>query len=353
VVNIAVIGLGHWGPNLLRNFHHLADVNVAGICDLDASRLARLRPRYLLSTFTTRYQDLLDDPGLEAVAIATSASTHFEIARDALLADKDVFVEKPMCLQVQQAEALAGLARDRGRVLMVGHLMKYHPAVRYLKQYLDSGRLGDPLYVHSQRLNLGEVRKDENAMWCLAPHDISLVGYLLGKQPYEVCAFGQSFLRRPVQDTVFLLMRYEGGVLAHLHVSWLDPNKVRRTTVVGSTQMAVFDDMEPMEKLRIYDKGVEFPNGDYPSPDAALSLRVGDIFIPSLEPHEPLRVECQHFVDCVCTRRQPITDAAEGLDVTRVLEAAERSLNLSGVPVAVGGVAVPSETAANDRSPRR
>lgn len=353
MVNIAIVGLGHWGPNLLRNFHNLADVYLAGICDLDESRLARLRPRYPLSTFTTRYQELLDDTGLDVVAIATSASTHFEIARDALLADKDVFVEKPMCLQVQQAEMLVNLARDRGRVLMVGHLMKYHPAVRYLKRYLDSGRLGDPLYVHSQRLNLGEVRKDENAMWCLAPHDISLVGYLLGKQPYEVCAFGQSFLRRPVQDTVFLLMRYDGGVLAHLHVSWLDPNKVRRITVVGSTQMAVFDDMEPMEKLRIYDKGVEFPNGDYPSPDAALSLRVGDIFTPSLEPQEPLRVECQHFVDCVRTRQRPITDGNEGLEVMRVLEAAERSLNLSGVPVSVDGVPVPSQTVADNGSARR
>jgi predicted dehydrogenase len=156
-------------------------------------------------------------------------------------------------------------------------------------------------------------------------------------------AVGQSFLRRPVQDTVFLLMRYEGPVLAHVHVSWLDPNKVRRTTVVGSTQMAVFDDMEPMEKLRIYDKGIEFPNGDYPSPDAALSLRVGDIFTPSLEPQEPLRVECQHFARCVQMREQPMTDGYEGLEVVRVLEAAERSLNLSGVPVPVNGVAVPAE----------
>jgi predicted dehydrogenase len=343
VLNIAVVGVGHWGPNLIRNFHHLSDVRLAGMCDLDESRLARFRPRYPWCEFTTRYGDLIEDDSIHAVVIATSASTHFEIARDALLAGKDVFVEKPMCLRLDHAEELVSLARQQGRILMVGHLMKYHPAVKYLKRYLDSGKLGEPLYIHSQRLNLGEVRRDENAMWCLATHDISLVGYLLGKPPYEVMAVGQSFLRRPVQDTVFLLMRYEGPVLAHVHVSWLDPNKVRRTTVVGSTQMAVFDDMEPMEKLRIYDKGIEFPNGDYPSPDAALSLRVGDIFTPSLEPQEPLRVECQHFARCVQMREQPMTDGYEGLEVVRVLEAAERSLNLSGVPVPVNGVAVPAE----------
>ncbi len=353
MTSMAVIGCGQWGPNLVRNFHHLPGVRVAGLCDLEMDKVKRLHAVYPEAAITTSYESLLNGSGIDAVAIATSASTHYHIARDALLGGKHVFVEKPMCLKVEEAEELVALARDRGRVLMVGHLLKYHPAVVFLKRYLDSARLGEPLYIHSQRLNLGEVRQDENAMWCLAPHDIAVVGYLLGRQPYEVCAVGQSFLRRPVQDTVFLTMRYPGGVLAHLHVSWLDPHKVRRMTVVGSSQMAVFDDMEPMEKLRIYDKGVDFPNGDFASRDAALSLRVGDIFVPRIEPLEPLRVECQHFIDCVTNGSQPLTGGVDGLQVVRVLDSAERSLNLGGVPVAVNGAPLEETRANGERVAKR
>jgi len=353
MTNIAVIGCGHWGPNLVRNFHHLPGVRVTALCDLETEKVERLHAIYPGATVATSYETLLNGSGVDAVAVATSASTHYAIARDALLGGKHVFVEKPMCLNAQEAEELVNIARRMDRVLMVGHLLKYHPAVVFLKRYLDSGRLGEPLYIHSQRLNLGEVRHDENAMWCLAPHDIAVVGYLLGGQPYEVCAVGQSFLRRPVQDTVFLTMRYPGGVLAHLHVSWLDPHKVRRMTVVGSSQMAVFDDMDPMEKLRIYDKGVEFPNGDFSSRDAALSLRVGDIFIPKIEPLEPLRIECQHFIDCVNNGARPLTDGIDGLQVVRVLEAAERSLNMGGVPVAVNGAPLEESTPKGERLAKR
>jgi predicted dehydrogenase len=335
MVRVAVIGYGHWGPNLVRNFAQLPGSTVAAVCDLDPAKLERSLRLAPHAQTTSEYRDTARSDGIDAVAIATSAATHYDIARECLLSDKHVFVEKPMCLTADEAAALVELARRRDRVLMVGHLLKYHPAVVYLKGYMDSGRLGEPLYVHSQRLNLGEVRRDENAMWCLAPHDIAVANYLLGRDPVAVAAVGESYLRRPVQDVVFVTLHYPDGALAHIHVSWLDPHKIRRTTIVGSKQMAVFDDMEPSEKLRIYDKGVDFPNGDYHSPDAALSLRVGDIFVPKLDPVEPLRAECQHFVDCIVSGARPRTDGEEGLQVVRVLEAAEQSLGAGGQLVSV------------------
>jgi len=335
VLRVAVVGCGHWGPNLVRNFAHLPTSTVAAICDLDPAKLSRSLRLAPNARTVTDYRELIERSSIDAVVIATAASTHYDIARESLMRGKHVFVEKPMCLTAVEAAALVDLAERQKRVLMVGHLLKYHPAVSYLKEYMDSGRLGEPLYFHSQRLNLGEVRRDENAMWCLAPHDIAVANHLLGRQPVAVAAVGQSYLRRPVQDVVFVTLHYDDGALAHLHVSWLDPHKIRRITVVGSKQMAVFDDMEPSEKVRIYDKGVEFPNGDYDSPDAALSLRLGDIFIPKLEPIEPLRAECQHFVECVLKGTQPETDGAEGLQVVRVLEAAERSLSNNGQLVAL------------------
>jgi predicted dehydrogenase len=338
---IAVIGYGHWGPNLVRNFSRVAGSRVSAICDLDPGKLEKVRAHSSNLHLTTNYLEILEKRWADAVAIATYASAHYAIARDCLEAGLQVFVEKPMCMSEREAEELVDLARARKRTLMVGHLLKYHPAIRYLKHYLDTGKLGEPLYIYSHRLNLGEVRKEENAMWCLAPHDIAVVGYLLGQQPYEVCAVGESYLRYPIHDAVFLTLRYPARLMAHIHVSWLDPHKVRRMTVVGSRQMAVFDDMEPTEKLRIYDKGVDFPNGDYDSPDAALSLRVGDIYIPKLDHTEPLYKECEHFVECIRRHREPESSGSEGLNVVRVLEAAQKSLEKGGVPVPVNGVAPP------------
>lgn len=345
MLRVAVVGCGHWGPNLVRNFAQLPAATVAAICDLDPVKLERSLPLAPRARTCTDYRELLERDSIDAVAIATAAPTHYEIARDCLVWGKHVFVEKPMCLNAVEAAALVELARGRERVLMVGHLLKYHPAITYLKRYLDSGRLGEPLYFHSQRLNLGEVRRDENAMWCLAPHDIAVANHLLGRQPVTVTAVGQSYLRRPVQDVVFVTLHYPDGVLAHLHVSWLDPHKIRRMTIVGSRQMAVFDDMEASEKLRIYDKGVDFLPAGYHSPDAALSLRVGDIFIPQLEPLEPLRAECQRFVDCVSQGVPADTDGEEGLQVVRVLEAAERSLSSGGQSVPVAAAVAPPRPA--------
>jgi predicted dehydrogenase len=238
-------------------------------------------------------------------------------------------VEKPIALNVEEAKAMVDLAGRRGLVLMVGHLLLYHPAVTHLKEMIDNGELGDVYYVYTERRNLGKVRQDENAMWSLAPHDISVALLLLGEMPVTVAAQGQAYLQSGIEDTVFFTLRFSDGRLVHSHVSWLDPHKVRRLTVVGSRQMAVFDDVEPAEKLRIYDKGVE-RTPEYESYGDALTLRFGDIYVPRIEMQEPLRLECQHFLDCVENRQQPLSDGQNGLQALHVLDALQRSLDNEG-----------------------
>jgi predicted dehydrogenase len=323
------VGLGSWGPNLLRNFQRIPGVRVKTVCDLDERVLARVErqdPRLLC---TTEPEDLFADKEIQAIVVTSSAAAHYPLVRAALEAGKDVFVEKPIALNVEDAEAMVSLADARGLVLMVGHLLLYHPAVTRLKELVDKGELGEIYYVYTERRNLGKVRQDENAMWSLAPHDISVALYLLGEMPVTVSAQGQAYLQPGIEDTVFFTMRFADGRLVHSHVSWLDPHKVRRLTVVGSRQMAVFDDVEPAEKLRIYDKGVDrIP--EYDSYGDALTLRFGDIYVPRIDMQEPLRLECQHFLDCIEQRRQPLSDGRNGLQVLRVLDALQRSLGDEG-----------------------
>jgi predicted dehydrogenase len=332
MIVLGQVGLGYWGPNLLRNFQALPACTVKTVCDLDADALARMKERYPAMGTTARYEDLLEDGEIHGVVVSSSAVTHYELARAALEAGKHVFVEKPIALRVADAEALIELAAARNRVLMVGHLLLYHPAVVRLKELIDGGQLGDVYYLYTQRLNLGNVRQDENAMWSLAPHDISVSLYLLDELPAAVSAQGQAYLRPRIHDTVFMTLRFADGRLVHSHVSWLDPHKVRRLTVVGSRQMAVFDDVEPSEKLRIYNKGVDRAP-EYQSYGDALTLRFGDIYVPNLEMQEPLRLECQHFVDCVRTGRTPRSDGRNGLAVLRVLAALQQSLDQEGALV--------------------
>ena len=329
MIVLGQVGLGYWGPNLLRNFQALPTARVKMLCDLSTEALAHAGERYPELLRTTEYADLLRDPEIGAVVVSSSATTHYRLARAALEAGKHVFVEKPIALRENEAENLIRLADERDLVLMVGHLLLYHPAVTKLKELLDGGQLGDVYYLYSERRNLGKVRHDENAMWSLAPHDIAVALYLLGEMPAAVSAQGQAYLQPGIEDTVFFTLRFADGRLAHSHVSWLDPHKVRRLTVVGSRQMAVFDDVEPSEKLRIYDKGVDrMP--EYASYGDALTLRFGDIYAPHLEMQEPLRLECQHFVDCVAHGRQPLSDGRNGLAVLRVLERLQRSLDSEG-----------------------
>jgi predicted dehydrogenase len=337
MIVIGQIGLGQWGPNLLRNFAALPEGRVKVCCDVDVKARDRVTAVYAGIETTDNYAQIIEDQEIDAVVVSSPASLHYQHAQLALQHHKHVLVEKPIALDIMQAVELVRLAEARNRVLMVGHLLLYHPAVRQLKDYVNSGELGRIHYIYSQRLNLGKVRRDENAMWSLAPHDISVALYLMDQLPEAVSAQGRAFLRPGVHDLVFLTMYFSQGALAHCHVSWLDPHKVRRFTVVGSRKMAVFDDMESREKTRLYDAGVDFPDVGY---GELLTLRFGDVYIPRVDMKEPLRLECQHFLNCIEQGTQPVSDGRNGVDVLRVLAAAQQSLEQDGQPVALAEVTI-------------
>lgn len=333
-IRVAVVGTGDWGANLVRNFASLPGARLAAVCDADPARLARTAAQVPQARPMASADEVAADSGLDAVVVAASAAEHHAIAKALLLAGKDVFVEKPLALNVPDAEELVRLAAERQCILMVGHLLLYHPAVRYLEDLVRRGDLGDLRYITSQRVNLGKVRRDENALWSFAPHDLSVILALIQEEPVDVAARGSAFLQQDVEDVVFLHLRFPGGKMAHVHVSWLDPHKLRQFTVVGSRKMVVFDDMEASEKIRVYDKGVDRV-GEVVSYSEALTVRSGDILIPKVSGQEPLRLECLHFVECVRERRRPITDGAAGLAVVRVLAAAQASLDAGGGPIPV------------------
>lgn len=335
-VRVAVVGTGEWGKNHVRTFAQLPGAHLATVCDLDDAKLAAVRSQHPGVRTTTRYEEVLRDDSVEAVVIASFASQHFDQARRALEAGKHVLVEKPMTLASKEAEELNHLAARSGRCLMVGHLLLYHPAVVKMKQLVDGGEVGELFYLYSQRLNLGRVRKDENALWSFGPHDVAVALYLFGAEPEAVTAKGEAFLQKGIVDVVFVTLHFPRRKLAHIHLSWLDPHKTRRTTLVGSRKMVVFDDMEESEKIRIIDKGVDL-NTQYDSYQDYLKLRFGDILIPRLHMAEPLRLECQHFLDCIRNSGTPRSDGRQGLQVIRILAAAQTSLELDGVPVVVGG----------------
>ena len=334
MIEIAVVGAGGWGKNLVRNYYQIPEVNLRYICDLDHARLADMERQYPGVRTTDSFDDLIEDPALHALVIATTGPTHYALAKKALHAEKDVYVEKPFVLDVEEAEELTAFSEDNGRILMIGHLLEYHPVVVRLKEMIQSGELGDVYYAYSQRLNLGTVREDENALWNFAPHDISTILYLLDKVPVDVSARGQDYLQRDVEDVVFLTLSFADDTMAHIHVSWLDPHKTRKLTIVGSEKMAVFDDLEAAEKLKIYDKGAKLSQ-DYDTFAEYLGLRFGDITIPYVKSGEPLRTECLHFIDCIRKRQTPRSDGRDGLRVVQVLDAAQRSLKSNGIPVAI------------------
>ena len=329
-LRIGVVGLGYWGPNLARNFSQLPEAELAWCCDADRGVHARFTGQFPEARFTTELDDLLNDPSLGAVVVATPVPSHHAVARRALEAGKHVFVEKPLAWTVAEARELETLAAERGQTLMVGHLLRFHPAVVKLRELIESGELGDVLYVYGNRQNLGVIREDENALWSLGVHDISVVLYLLGGRPVEVSARGECYVRPGVEDVVFGYVKLATGQVGHLHLSWLDPHKMRRMTVVGSRRMAVFDDMESDRKVTIYDKGpVETSPGK-------ISTHTGDITIPAVSREEPLRIECRAFVAAVRggDAAHP-ANAAEGVEVVEVLEAMQRSLEQGGVTIAL------------------
>ena len=326
------MGLGYWGPNLLRTFAETPGARVVAACDARADALARWGARYPGMRCVSSYAELLSAQDVEAVALATPAAAHEEMAQAALRAGKHVLVEKPIATSSAGARALIETARAASRTLMVGHTFEYNPAVLRLRDVVKSAAFGRPVYAYTTRVNLGQIRDDVNAMWNLAPHDISILLFLFDELPGAVTATGKAFVRPEQEDVVFVYIEFPSGAVAHLHVSWLDPSKVRRVTVVGERQMAVYDDLDPEAKLRIYDKGIDqqvIPH-EGGLADYTVKLRAGDIVCPQIPWKEPLLLECAHFVECVRNGQTPRTDGENGLRVTQVLEAAQQSLRSQG-----------------------
>ena len=343
-VRVGIVGMGYWGPNLARNLATLESCELAWCCERDESLRARWSSAYPQTRFTADFDDLLSDPDLDAVVIATPSSSHAPLAHLALEAGKHCFVEKPLAQDSESALGLVEAAEQRGLVLMVGHLLCYHPGVRQLADLIARGELGQVRYFHSQRLNLGKIRADENALWSLGAHDVSVLLELADGKPAEVSARGEAFMREGVEDVVFGHIRFDTGLIAHLHLSWLDPHKVRRITVVGSARMATLDDMALERKLTVWDNSFESIAESY----GEYITRSGSVHSPMVLNTEPLRLECTHFIECLRTQKRPHTDGVAGLEVVRVLEALQASLDAGGAPLPVisGPSAVPRSVGA-------
>lgn len=329
---LAVVGAGNWGLNHIRTLYNSNKCKLKWVIDSDEKRLGYVAEQFS-SNFEANGSDIhtqtyidhmLSDQEVQGVIIATPSHTHFEVAKLCLEAGKDVLVEKPLSHSSEDAAALVELAKSKERLLMVGHLLVFHPALRRVKDYITRGTLGDVLYMYSQRLNLGVIRADEDCLWSLAPHDLSMVIYLLGENVIGMDVNGQSYVQHNKVDVAFISLRYPNKKMAHIHVSWLDPHKTRKLTIVGTRKMLVFDDMETTEKLKLYDKGIE--KFTYDSYGESLNLRFGDIRIPNFKIQEPLKVELEHFLHCMHTRQKPITSGESGLVIIKLLEQATKLL---------------------------
>jgi predicted dehydrogenase len=332
-VRVGVIGCGYWGPNLIRNFHEIQQARVAAISDLRQERLTPYLKKIPGVRLTTRYRDILTDPSIDAVVIATPVSTHYPIASQAIRQGKHVLVEKPLTLTTQEGLALVKLARRRRVTLMVGHTFEYHPAVLKIGELLRTGELGHIHYIDSVRVNLGLYQADGlNVIWDLAPHDIAITSYWAQAIPQKVSAWGHSFVKRKTEDVAFIRLEFPKGIFAYLHVSWLAPTKLRRMTVAGSKKMAIYDDLESVEKIKIADHGVHLDSSD---PNLKMNYRIGDIVSPRIPVTEPLHQECFHFIDCILQGRTPVSDGERGLQIVRVLEATDRSMRRGGAAVRV------------------
>jgi predicted dehydrogenase len=321
MTRVGLVGLGYWGPNLARNFEELGAL--AALCDVDPALRDRFAGRYPDIRMYADYEDLLADGSLDAVVVATPVPTHFALARRALEAGLHAFVEKPPAMRAAEMEELVALARERERVLMPGHLLLYHPGVQRVKALIDAGELGEIFCIYGNRQNLGVIRRDENALWSLGVHDLSVILHLLGEEPVDVSAHGTAFLTPGVEDVVFCYLHFPSGRIAHMHLSWLDPHKMRKITVVGRDKMVVFDDMELERKVTVYEKGPWQPANTY----GEWRTRTGDIFSPRIPNDEPLRLECAHFLDLVEKGPGDGREARDGLAVVRVLEALQTSLD--------------------------
>lgn len=332
-LHIAQLGAGYWGPNLIRNFVQLDDVTDFTVCDLDSVRLDKIKKQYPQIKVTRSADEVMQNPAIDAVVVATPAASHYEIAKRVLLSGKHVMVEKPLAMNSKEANDLIALAKESQKILMVGHTFLFNTAVIKAKEYIDKGELGDIYYILSQRLNLGRVRHDVNAMWNLAPHDISIILYWLGETPSHISAKGLTFLQDGIEDVVFMDLDFPSGRAAHIHVSWLDPSKTRKMVVVGSKKMLVYDDTSADAKIMIFDKGIDKKHIIRDLPDIEsfgqfqLMQRTGDIYIPKIDFREPLGLECKHFIECVKNGYLPLTSGENGLAVVDILEKAQQILN--------------------------
>ncbi|MBL7131820.1 MAG: Gfo/Idh/MocA family oxidoreductase [Candidatus Omnitrophica bacterium] len=335
MIRIGIIGCGYWGPNYLRNFSQLKESRVIVCCDLLKKNLDNIKRHFNSVEVTTDYAKVLKDKRIDAIVIATPAQTHYRIAQDVLKSDKHVLVEKPLSLKYEECRKLVNLAKVKKKILMVGHTFLFNPAVRKLKQYIRRGALGKIYYLHATRTHLGLIRNDVNASWDLVPHDISIFSYLLERTPVSVSALGGSFLRRPKQDVVFVNLVYPKGIIANIHASWADSNKVREIQVIGSRARIVFDDLNNLEKIKLYKKGISVDKSFVNFGEFQLLLRDGDILSPKVDPQEPLRLQCQHFINCLKTGKRPFTDGENGAEVVKVMNAIDKSLKSGGRTVKI------------------
>ena len=341
-VQIAAVGCGYWGPNVIRNLDALPGFELRWICDGDPARLRPVAARYVAARATTSVDDILEDRTVDAVYLATPVSTHYELVKRALLVGKHVLIEKPLATTVDQAEELAELAAENRLTLMVGHTFVFSPPVRKVKELLDGGLIGPIYYVETTRVNLGLFQKDVSVLWDLGPHDVSILVYWLNEVPLQVSARGRSFVGETLEDVAFLTLEFPSGILAQIQISWLAPSKLRRTSIVGRQRMIVYDDLEPVEKVKVFDRGVDRQPASFG--EFQLTYRSGDILSPQLDTTEPLYLECAHFLECIQRGRTPDTSARHGVDIVRVIQAAERSLRFGGTPQPIHGAAAIERT---------
>lgn len=336
-LKIGAIGCGYWGPNLIRNFIEIPEADLVAVVDLDQSRLDHMQTRYpQIEVFTNNYRDLFA-LGLDAVLIATPPQTHLAIAKDCLQHGLHILVEKPLTLNSQDAQELVDIATQQERILMVGHTFEYNPAVRYLRELINSGELGEIRYIDAVRASLGLFQTYANVLWDLAPHDISILRYILDADPINIRAHGASWVRKDIESVAYAIAMFPNNILAHIRNSWLDPSKTRRITVVGSKKMVIYDDVEPLEKIKIYDKGVRAIRHTDTFGEFNFAYHYGDVTIPYLRLEEPLRVQCLHFLECIRENKSPLTDGYNGLKVVEIIEAAHKSLKNGGHLVTING----------------
>ncbi len=335
MIRLALAGYGHWGPNYLRNLQLMEGVEIIKVCDTDSSVLKRIEKQYPSVKPVTNFDDLLHEKSIDGIIIATPAKSHYELVKKSFAAGKHVLVEKPLALEVSEAKELVQNAERLQKVLMVGHTFLYNPAVRKMKEYIDRGMLGKIYYLQASRTHLGLIRHDVSAVWDLAPHDVSIFAYLLGRQPKKVSAVGMCHLHQDLEDVAFINFFYDDGILGNVHISWVDSNKLRQVAVIGSKARILFDDLNPLERLRFFEKGISLDKPYSNFGEFQLLLRDGDIHSPKVAAEEPLQNVCQEFLDCIKNGKKPLTDGQNGLEVVRVMCAIQRSIDRGGEPVTV------------------